>query len=180
MHTHQRMQQVMALRCGMRAWPTHLINCSAERKVQAPGWPSGGRSGDETLPVARMPPETLGVFSSARLPIPALKGLRGPSHPCGGSSHPGLHLELRAFQTLLPKRPARVRRAQGARIYFAALLTLCFRRTRPRAVEREKVGQVRTARHVVPPGLGHHQCGGNSEEAQMPSKKDRWSSGANA
>ena len=70
----------------MCAWPSHLINCLVEK--QSPGavvgW--GVREEMKPLPVARMPSETLGLFSSAHLQIPTLAGLQAPSHPCGGSA----------------------------------------------------------------------------------------------
>ena len=89
--------------------------------------------------MARMPSETLGVFSSARLQIPALKGLRGPSHPCGEMPcHPGLHLELRAFQTLLPKRPARGPPSTGGEDLLCRPLNVKFQKDLAQSRQRRR------------------------------------------
>ena len=127
------------MRSEMCAWPSHLINCLVEKKSPGPVVAWGVRKEEmKPLPVARMPSETLGVFSSTRLQIPALEGLRGPNYPCGGCPVTlGFTWSCEHFRLYSPSNRPGVRQAQGARICFAALLTLCLIRTWPRAVNRE-------------------------------------------
>lgn len=149
MHTHQRMQQVMALRCGMRAWPTHLINCSAEKKSAGPVVAWGVRKEEMKPCLWQGCPRRPWVSS----PAPACRS--PPSRACEDPATPvgrcpatlGFTWSCEHFRLYSPRGRPGVRQAQGARIYFAALLTLCFRRTWPRADNGEgRPGEDRKAR----------------------------------